>query len=84
MLLAAGHSGGADMVSRSYMLEKPPGPSGLGRFVHWRVAPAVINSLGDAELRLEQFRLHVRKAPIATLACAVALGAFLAHRRSRR
>jgi len=72
------------MVRRSYMLEKPPGPSRLARYVHWHATPVAINSLAAAEDRLESFREIVRRSPAPALACAFALGALLGNRISRR
>jgi len=71
------------MVARSYMLEKPPGPSRLARYMHWHATPVAINSLAAAEDQLERFRGFVRRSPAPTIICAFALGAFLANRVSR-
>ena len=72
------------MVSRSYLLKKPPGPSGFTRVIHWNVTPAVINGLGAMDERLEDLRLQVRRSTLPTLAFAFAVGAFIANHRWRR
>ena len=68
------------MVHRSYMLKKPPGPTAVGRFLHWRAFPAAINGVGAAEGALERLATAVRRSPFPILGLALAFGAGLAYR----
>jgi hypothetical protein len=71
------------MVTRSYMLEKPAGPSKIIRAFHWHAMPAIIDSLSAAEERLATIRKSIQRSPAPALTCAFALGAWLGN-RSRR
>ena len=72
------------MVRRSYMLEKPPGPAAVTRFLHWTAFPAAINGAGAAEGALARLAAMVRRAPFPVLGVAMAVGAGLAYRPARR
>ncbi len=71
------------MVTRTYLLDKPPAPSPAARFVHWNVEPVVINGLGAAEARIERLAEAIRRMPLRALGVALALGMLLAARPAR-
>ncbi len=72
------------MVTRSYILKKPRGPSAARHYFHWYAMPAVIDVLGAAEERLEQVAMAVRRSPARPLGAALTLGVVLGLVRSRK
>jgi hypothetical protein len=72
------------MVTRSYMLKKPRGPSAASRYLHWHAMPAVIDALGALEIRMEQVAMAVRRSPARPLGAALALGVVLGLLRARK
>jgi hypothetical protein len=72
------------MVTRSYMLKKPRGPSAASRYLHWHAMPAVIDGLGALETRMEQVAMAVRRSPARPLGAALALGVVLGCLRARK
>jgi|GEM_PF-4410870 len=66
------------MVTRSYMLEKPPAPAAAARTLRWTIVPLIINGLGALEGQLERAAVAVRRSPTRALSAALALGLVLA------
>ncbi len=62
------------MVDRSYMLEQPPPPSALKRFVDLSLIPIAIDTVGAVEGALEQVSVRGRRRPLATVGAAFGLG----------
>jgi hypothetical protein len=62
------------MVSKVYLLEKPPPPSRAKRFMDQRVVPLLIDAAGAVEGRLEELAVTARRAPLCSFGLAVAMG----------
>lgn len=71
------------MVSKSYMLEKKPGPSSLRVFIDQQVIPVGINMAGAVEGVLERVSVRTRQQP-ATAVGAALTTAMLLSMLSRR
>ncbi len=72
------------MVTRSYLLEKPNGPSATLRYLHWNAVPPVINALGAIEGQLEHVAVSVRQSPARALTAALTFGLVLGLLPRRR
>ena len=76
------------MVTRAYLLEKPPAVSPAKAMFDERVVPAAINAAAAVEVRLESLAQSARLYPLRTLALAFGSGCVLAsltpQRRPRR
>lgn len=75
------------MVDKSYMLEKPPGPSPAKRYLDQVVVPFAMDLAGAGEVAVQNLsqRTGVRPAVlVGGMAGGVALLVVLAVRRGRR
>lgn len=66
------------MVSPSYLLDKPPGPSRLKTWVDQRAIPAAIDAAASGEFVLERAAAATRRAPLLALGVAFLAGTALA------
>ncbi len=62
------------MVSKAYLLERPPPPFKAKRFMDQRVVPLLIDAAGAVEGRLEELAVAARRAPLCSFGLAVAVG----------
>ena len=58
------------MVSKSYMLEKKPPPSGLRRIIDQGVFPVAIDTAASVEMMLERVSVRTREQPVLALGTA--------------
>ncbi len=65
------------MVSASYLVDKPKGPSEMARVFHQRVLPPVIDAAAQVEAVLERVAQTSRRSPFTALGIAFGIG-FLA------
>ncbi len=65
------------MVSRAYLLHKPPRPSALTLFVNQRIMPLLIDSAASVEALVESAAVRTRQRPGMPLAVAFCAGALL-------
>ncbi len=75
------------MVTKGYMLDKPPPPPAWKRFVDLELVPRAANALGSVEAVLETIAVHARARPSPALAAAFGVGcglAFLSRARSKQ
>ena len=62
------------MVDVSYLIDKPPPPSGLHSFFNQRVIPAAIDAAGTVESAVYELGEQARAQPVTSLLAAGALG----------
>ncbi len=76
------------MVSKTYMLDRPPRPSPLKEYFDQQVIPAALNAVAPVEAALYRVSERARARPGAALLGALVLGYGLrwiaGHRRARR
>ena len=68
----------AVMVDKSYLLAKPPAPSGLKVFLDQRALPVAIDAAGSVELGLDRTKIAVRENPAMAMVLALGFGWVLA------
>ncbi len=71
------------MVSATYFIDKPAGPSELARVVHQRVQPPVIDAAAQVEAVLERVAQTTRRSPFTALGIALGTGFLVSALRSR-
>jgi hypothetical protein len=62
------------MVDRSYLLNRPPRPSGLKRYVDQEVIPLAIDAAGALEAVLERLSRRAAAQPLTAAAAAFGIG----------
>lgn len=62
------------MVSRSYILRKPPPRSSVMVFVNQTILPALIDTAAIAEQQLERIAVRARRAPLTSVGVACGFG----------
>jgi hypothetical protein len=71
------------MVSATYLVDKPAGPSKLARFFHQRVLPPVIDATAQVEAILERAAQGGRRRPFTALGIAFGIGFLVSALRPR-
>ncbi|MGX7705274.1 hypothetical protein [Methylobacterium sp. Gmos1] len=69
------------LVTRDYMLEQPPGPSGPKRILDQVVVPGLANAAGTVEAGIERVVIGARRNPLLAAGLVAGLGLALAVAR---
>lgn len=72
------------LVTRYYMLEKPPGPSGPKLFLDQVVVPGLANAAGAVEAGVERVVVVSRRNPLLAFGVVAGIGLALTLARPRR
>lgn len=65
------------MVTKAYMLDKPPGPSEAQRWLDQVLVPGMVNAVAPVEAALYRVSDRARRAPLTALGAALACGYLL-------
>jgi hypothetical protein len=71
------------MISHDYLLDKPPAPSQLRRFLTQRIVPSAADAAGYVEAGLEHISEGTKRQPAIGLGLAVGLGFLLSAMNPR-
>jgi len=71
------------MISATYPVDKPVGPSELARVFHQRVMPPVIAAAAQVEGGLERVAQTSRRSPFTALGIAFGIGFLVSALRPR-
>ncbi|KMO29822.1 hypothetical protein VQ02_29105 [Methylobacterium variabile] len=72
------------LITRDYMLEKPPGPSRPKLFLDQSVVPGLANAAGAVEAGIERIVVASRRNPLLALSLVAGIGLALTMARPRR
>ena len=62
------------VISRSYLLKRPPHPGPVKVLVDQSIIPAMIDAAATVELQIERIAARARRAPLLGVAAAFGVG----------